>query len=514
MKNIAIVGAVCAGLCVLTAAALAQQAVTPGPSTPASISAYVNQSGQIYVSWSAASDGTPGAAIEGYYLYRNGSMIASIPGWTYYLDTVPAGVYSYSVTAYDSTGSISSQSNTTAPLSVLPDTMPPTTPQNLTATAGSSTITLAWQGAADNVAVVGYYIYRSGKQIVTPSAITGTTYTDTGLAPGTTYSYTVTAYDAAGNVSNHSNGVTATAIFDVTPPSTPTGVSAVATSSSAVVVSWQPSTDNTGIGGYYIYRDGNQIASVISSTTSYFDGGLAQQSTHYYWVVAYDIVGNHSAASAQVNVTTQAQDYTPPSIPSGLAATPVSASQITLAWQPSTDNVKVAGYYLFRNGVEIASTASTTYTDYGLATSTTYTYAVKAYDAAGNISAQGSVAATTLTVTPVATTPIIVTMPALVPTPTPTPTPVPVSTPTPSAPAFTTLIYYGLRGSQVTELQNVLIAHGYLGAAYGTGFFGSLTQKAVQQFQCAANIVCSGSPSTTGWGLVGARTRRALNVLQ
>jgi chitodextrinase len=507
MKRTIAIGIVGAGVFVLASIAFAQQM---GPSAPASISAYLTQSGQIYVSWNVSSDATPGAVVEGYYLYRNGAMIASIPGWTYYTDTIPAGVYYYTVTAYDSLGSVSPQSHTTTPISVLADTAPPTTPQNLTATAGSSSVVLSWQGSTDNLAVVGYYIYRSSRQVLTPNAITGTTYTDTGLTPGTTYSYTVTAYDATGNVSNHSNSVTVTAIFDTTPPSVPTGVSANATSTTAVIISWQPSMDNIGIGGYSIYRDGNQLANVVSSTTFYFDNSLAPQTTHYYWVVAYDVVGNRSAASAQVNATTQAQDYTPPSIPNGFAATPVSASQITLSWWPSTDNVHVAGYYLFRNGIQIASTASTTYADSNLATSTTYTYMVKAYDAAGNISAQASVAATTLATSPVAPPPVV-TAPTPIPAPTPTPTPTPV--PTPANSTFTTLLYNGLRGGQVTALQNVLIAHGYLGAAYGTGFFGSLTQKAVQQFQCAQNIVCSGSPAATGWGLVGARTRKALNAL-
>ena len=62
-------------------------------------------------------------------------------------------------------------------------------------------------------------------------------------------------------------------------------------------------------------------------------------------------------------------------------------------------------------------------------------------------------------------------------------------------------------------LQTVLIAQGYLGAGYATGYYGMLTQAAVKKFQCAQAIVCSGTPASTGYGYVGVRTRNALNAL-
>ncbi|MBI5555734.1 MAG: fibronectin type III domain-containing protein, partial [Elusimicrobia bacterium] len=94
-------------------------------------------------------------------------------------------------------------------VSLPPDTTPPTVPANLTATAISSTqINLSWTASTDNVGVAGYKVYRGGIQIATVTS--GTTYSDTGLSPSTTYSYTVSAYDAAGNVSEQSVSVTAT----------------------------------------------------------------------------------------------------------------------------------------------------------------------------------------------------------------------------------------------------------------------------------------------------------------
>jgi chitodextrinase len=98
-----------------------------------------------------------------------------------------------------------------------------------------------------------------------------------------------------------------------------------------------------------------------------------------------------SAANTKPSADTQA-----PSVPTGLSAAAISASQINLSWTVSPDNVGVAGYRIYRNGVQIAAITGTTYQDSGLATSRTYTYTVAAYDAAGNTSAQSApVSATT-----------------------------------------------------------------------------------------------------------------------
>ncbi|MGE5392145.1 MAG: Ig-like domain-containing protein, partial [Candidatus Saccharibacteria bacterium] len=88
------------------------------------------------------------------------------------------------------------------------DTEAPTVPVNLTASATSAShINLAWSAATDNVAVTGYRIYRNGTQIGNG---TTTSFGDNGLASGTTYAYTVAAYDAAGNLSAQSAAVNAT----------------------------------------------------------------------------------------------------------------------------------------------------------------------------------------------------------------------------------------------------------------------------------------------------------------
>jgi len=94
-------------------------------------------------------------------------------------------------------------------------------------------------------------------------------------------------------------------------------------------------------------------------------------------------------------VDTQDADLTPPSAPASLAAPAVSGTQVGLTWAPSTDNVGVTGYRVLRNGIQVAAPSTTAYTDTGLTPATTYSYVVKAVDAAGNLSAGSAALAVT-----------------------------------------------------------------------------------------------------------------------
>lgn len=81
-----------------------------------------------------------------------------------------------------------------------------------------------------------------------------------------------------------------------------------------------------------------------------------------------------------------AEDNIPPTAPTGLAATPISTNRIDLAWTPSTDNVGVEGYQVFRNGTQVATPVLPSFSDTGLVANTEYCYTVKASDRVNNIS--------------------------------------------------------------------------------------------------------------------------------
>ena len=185
------------------------------------------------------------------------------------------------------------------------DTQAPTTPGSLAATATSSSqINLTWSASTDNVGVSGYDIYR-GTTLVGSSGTTS--YSDTGLAASTAYTYTVKARDAAGNVSGASTSASATtkaATGDTQAPTTPASLSATAASSSQINLSWSASSDNVGVTGYLIFRGTTQVGTATG--TSYSDTGLAASTAYSYTVKAKDAAGNISAASNTATATTQA----------------------------------------------------------------------------------------------------------------------------------------------------------------------------------------------------------------
>ncbi|OYV27097.1 MAG: hypothetical protein B7W98_02530, partial [Parcubacteria group bacterium 20-58-5] len=92
------------------------------------------------------------------------------------------------------------------------------------------------------------------------------------------------------------------------------------------------------------------------------------------------------------------------------------------------------------------------------------------------------------------------------------PTAPPASTPVIPL-ALTRPLYRGIQGDDVKSVQDILIAHSYLAPANDTGLFGPLTREAIQKFQCAEAIVCSGTESTTGYGVIGPATRARLQSL-
>ncbi len=136
------------------------------------------------------------------------------------------------------------------------------------------------------------------------SLVTSHSITLTGLSSGVTYHYAVVSADGSGYTSTSTDQTFTT--YNATPPSVPTGLTATATSSSAIDLSWNASTgDGTyPVAGYQIFRNSTQVATDTSGTT-YADTGLAASTTYSYTVDAYDTEGNVSAQSSSVSTSTQ-----------------------------------------------------------------------------------------------------------------------------------------------------------------------------------------------------------------
>lgn len=199
------------------------------------------------------------------------------------------------------------------------------------------------------------------------------------------------------DVSN-ANFTLTTAVADTTTPTAPTNLTASGTTQTSTNLSWTASTDNVGVTGYDIFRDGSLLASVTGTT--YTATGLTASTTYSFFVRAKDAAGNISANSNTVSVTTSnapAPDTIAPTAPT-LSASGTTQTSTNLSWSGATDNVGVTGYDVLRNGTIIGSTTTaTTFSVTGLTASTTYTFNVRAKDAAGNISVNSNtVSVTTL----------------------------------------------------------------------------------------------------------------------
>jgi chitodextrinase len=369
---------------------------TTASAAPTGLAGAPTTASNINLTWTACAD-TSGSTIAGYKIYRGGTQIGTSTTTNYSDGTVVgSSTYSYTVACYDNaTPANSSPQSTPAVVNSL-DITPPSVPTGLAGTATiSTTANLTWTAATDTggSGLAGYKIYRAGVQIGTSAS---TTYSDTTTAGTTTYSYTVAAYDHAGNTSAQSAAFPITTPDTIAPP-VPGGLTASAPASGTVNLAWTGVTDTggSGLAGYKIYRGGAQVGT--SATTSFSDTTTLGTTSYTYTVAAYDNAANTSAQSTGATVTTP--DTIPPSAPTGLIATVISANQINLSWNPSTDTggSGLGAYLIFRNGGGVGGSATNSYVDTAVGGATTYTYTVLAYDNASpaNESAQSAPASVT-----------------------------------------------------------------------------------------------------------------------
>lgn len=419
--------------------------VTP-PSQPTNLHAAAKTSSSVTLTWNASTDDR---GVTG-YIVSYGSNQTTVTGTTATISGLSANTaYTFTVKARDAAGN---QSVASAPLTVTTDSpvidvAAPSVPDNVRSTGkSSSSVSLAWNASTDNVGVTGYTVSYGTTSFNTNA----TSATISGLAPSTAYTFTVKAYDAAGNVSAASAPLSVTTDAasvcsvqawsadiaytggqrvsyggseyeakwwtrgdrpdlsgswgawkligpcgggaDTIAPSAPMNLAIASASATSITLSWSASSDNVGVTGYTVYYG---TSSVNTTGTSATISGLLPNTIYTFTVKARDAAGNLSAASNSVTRTTPAEDDTvPPSAPANLQVTAVTGSSVSLSWGASSDNVGVAGYTV-SYGTTSTNVTGTTATISGLASGTSYTFNVRAYDAAGNQSASASVQATT-----------------------------------------------------------------------------------------------------------------------
>ncbi len=263
------------------------------------------------------------------------------------------------------------------------DTIAPGAPKNLRGKPTETTITYNWDAPADNVGIAGYIVYFEGVAVDTVSQ---TTYTAHDLDIVTTYLFEVVAIDDSGNKSEKASVKVST--IDETAPTKPNGLSALPTESS-ISLSWNASTDNVAVKGYYIYVDGYYKAWVKG--TNYNIVGLNPETQYEVEVKAVDAAGNKSEAAS---LTISTIDKTAPSAPTNLVGIP-SETSVALSWNASTDNVGVAAYAVYIDGELLQEVTETNYNAIELNAFTKYYFEIEAIDAAGNKSEKISVTVST-----------------------------------------------------------------------------------------------------------------------
>ncbi|MEU1484592.1 fibronectin type III domain-containing protein [Streptomyces sp. NPDC005752] len=174
-------------------------------------------------------------------------------------------------------------------------------------------------------------------------------------------------------------------------PTAPEGVTAQAGSATSVHVMWERSTDDRGVTGYDVYREGRKAASVAAAKLMTDIDGLTASTSYTFTVRARDAAGNHSAPSAAATVTTPATapaDEEAPTGPSKLRGRADSGRTVTLSWDGSTDDVGVTSYNVYQEDSRIHSVSGTRTTARitGLRPGTVYTFTVRARDAADHSS--------------------------------------------------------------------------------------------------------------------------------
>jgi chitodextrinase len=346
------------------------------PTEPRALKAEVRGVDAVALTWQASTDDDE---VDLYQVSRGDKVITT--GKTIGLvepGLAPAKEYCYSVRAIDRAGNRSTPAGPACV--VVPDITAPTVPTKVTATAdGEHAISIGWGASKDDVGVARYEVATDGEARRTIGSLAQTTTREGGLAVATRHCYFVRACDAAGNCSAWTPPACATTP-DLTPPTPPPSPAAVAESDAAIEVRWGASTDNLGVTGYEVLR-GDVVVARTEAGTSARDAGLQPAKQYCYTVRARDLAGNTST-SAKACATTP--DVKPPTAPGRPAAVPVSSTQVFVAWDPSTDDVAVAGYEVYRDGSLVAKVAATRAREHRLEPSHKYCYTVRAFDAAGN----------------------------------------------------------------------------------------------------------------------------------
>ncbi|MPY35607.1 fibronectin type III domain-containing protein [Streptomyces adustus] len=297
------------------------------PGAPTGVTAVAGSATSVHVMWNAV----PAAeGVDGYEVYRGPTKVTEVPGSAHMVDVVrlrPATAYAFTVRARDSAGRLGPRSRevrATTPEAAAADHSAPTRPGRLTGrAAGGRAVQLSWSASTDDRKVVSYEIYQGGTKIHSVGG--GQTATVvTGLRPGTRYSFTVRARDAADNLSPAGDAValtTAPGTDDgrATAPSAFRATTHTADGACYLDLSWVPPRTDGIVTEYQIQLDGRPATSLTwggtpprgRATYSFYVGREAG-TRHRVRLRARLPDGTWGGFSPELTVTTGADGTTAP----------------------------------------------------------------------------------------------------------------------------------------------------------------------------------------------------------
>jgi chitodextrinase len=265
-------------------------------------------------SWTAATDNIGVTGYE-YSITGGASWIGVGTALSVNLTGLTSGVsYTFYVRAFDAAGNRGPQPS--ASFNTV-DNVPPSAPGTPTVSSlGSTTATLSWTAASDNVGVAAYvYTINGGVNWYNIGATLSVNLT--GLGSGVSYTFYVAAVDAAGNWSSAS--AVAFRTNDTVPPSAPGTPSISSITATSATASWTAATDNVGVSGYEYTTNGGFSWTGVGTALSVSLTGLSATTAYTVYVRAYDAAGNRST-STSAGFTTSAPIMTVGTYSSGGAS--------------------------------------------------------------------------------------------------------------------------------------------------------------------------------------------------
>lgn len=369
------------------------------PSQPANLVAEPQMT-TVMLSWDASTDNI---GVEGYNIYNGNEFIGATVNTSFLVENLISNTdYVFDVEAFDKAGNDSEKASVTTKTLDCGDDVAPSNPVNLSGNSTETSIAINWGAASDNIGVIGYNIFRDDLFIVT---ITELSYSETGLESGKTYNYSVEAFDACGNKSEKAQ-VSITTKFINKCTGSSSGLNSTSFDWEASNESFDPTITfipGEGVGTglcilHYTVGNGAQQNVNVSMNQPYPITANQGEEVIFYYTYSRSSGGEDNSMNNKASFIVGdcgPVDIEAPTVPADLIIIPGN-NYAQLSWDASTDNVGVAGYSVYLNGILVATTSALEYTIEGLDYNTTYDVAVDAFDAAGNFSAKSEVVFTTL----------------------------------------------------------------------------------------------------------------------